>query len=314
MTKRKNNQTKSKWFALLGLAGFAVFVLILVLLTRGHDIALLNPKGHIADEQYQLLITSTSIMLAFAAIVLFFIYFFAWKYRETNQNNTPINPRAGRSKLLIATAWLAPITVFVILVSIMIPATYRLEPQKPIESDRDELVIRVIAMRWKWVFMYPEQNIATVNFVQIPVDTPVRFELTADEAPMNGFWIPHLGGMLYSMTEHVNPLNLIAHTNGDYDGGAAEINGHGFADMRFKARVSTQHDFDKWVEETSQSSNVLDAAKYSQLLKPSENTTPTVYSSPTNQQLFDALLKKYVGSHDHYGNVEYDDDTEHEGH
>lgn len=313
MAKRKKNQSRAKWFVLLGIAGTALFVLTIVLLTRGHDIALLNPKGYIADEQYRLLITSTSIMLAFAASVLFFIYFFAWKYRETN-HKTAINARAGRSKLLIATAWIAPITIFVILSSMMLPATQQLEPQKSIESDTPELTIRVIAMRWKWVFLYPEQDIATVNFVQIPVDTPVRLELTADEAPMQGFWIPHLGGMLYAMTEHVNPLNLMAHTPGDYDGGASEINGHGFAGMRFKARVSSQSDFDTWVEETKQSSQELDAEKYAQLLRPSENTPPAAYFSPTNQQLFDTLLKKYAGSHAHYDTVEHNEHTEQEGH
>jgi cytochrome o ubiquinol oxidase subunit 2 len=191
----------------------------------------------------------------------------------------------------------------------MLPATQKLEPQRAIESDNNELTIRVVAMRWKWLFMYPEQDIATVNFVQIPVDTPVRFELTADEAPMNGFWIPSLGGMLYGMTEHVNPLNLIAHTTGDYQGGASEINGHGFAGMRFTARVSSQEDFDKWASETAKRSNKLDAAEYEELLKPSEYNSAANYFSPSNQELFDTLLQKYAGgSHNHYN------ESESEGH
>lgn len=246
MTKHKKNQNGSRWLPLLGLVVMGIFVFIVALFVRGKDIALLNPKGVIANEQYQLLIVSTSIMFGFAAIILFFIYFFAWRYRETNEK-TVHNPNAGRSKLLMFTAWASPIMVFAILVSLLVPATHKLAPQKSIESNNEELVIRVIAMRWKWVFMYPQQDIATVNFVQIPVDTPVRFELTADEAPMNSFWIPHLGGMLYAMTEHVNPLNLMGDTPGDYNGGAAEINGHGFAGMKFTARVSTQADFDTWV-------------------------------------------------------------------
>jgi cytochrome o ubiquinol oxidase subunit II len=310
MTKRKKNHNKSVWIALLSLAGFGLFVLVIVLLTRGNDIALLNPKGSIADEQFRLLITSTAVMLAFAAAVLFFIYFFAWKYRETNQK-TVHDPRAGRSKLLILLAWAAPISIFVILTAIMLPATQELEPQRSIESDKKQLTIRVIAMRWKWIFMYPDQDIATVNFVQVPVDTPVRFELTADEAPMNGFWIPHLGGMLYAMTEHVNPLNLMAHTTGNYDGGASEVNGHGFAGMRFVARVSSQEDFDTWAKETAQSSNELGAAEYAKLLKPSENNPSAIYYSPTNRELFDVILKKYAGSHDHYHGSEHTEDGEH---
>lgn len=310
MTKRKKQNKKALWFTLLGLTGTGLFSAIIVLLARDKDIPLLDPKGAIADEQYRLLLTSTGIMVAFAAIVLFFIYFFAWKYRETNQN-TVHNPRAGRSKLLLLTAWAAPIMVCAVLTAIMLPATQKLEPQESIESDTNELTIRVVAMRWKWLFMYPDQDIATVNYVQIPVDTPVRFELTADEAPMNGFWIPHLGGMLYAMTEHVNPLNLIAHTTGEYDGGASEVNGHGFADMRFKAHVTSREEFDKWVGETHRASK-LGAAEYAQLLKPSEDNPAATYYSPTNQEIFDAMLKKYAGgSHNHYNELE---DQGHEGH
>lgn len=314
MVKRKKNGSgKSVWPVVLGFSVIGIFVLAIWLLTRGRDIALLNPKGFIADEQYRLLITSTTIMLVFASIVLSFIYFFAWKYRETNQKVVH-NPAAGRSKWLMFIAWAAPISIFVVLAALMLPATQKLTPQRSIESDKEEMTIRVVALRWKWLFMYPEHDIATVNFVQVPVDTPVRFELTADEAPMNSFWIPHLGGMLYAMTEHINPLNLMAHTIGDYDGGAAEVNGNGFAKMRFTARVSTQEDFDKWVSETQQASE-LDAAEYARLLEPSEGNPPATYYSPANQDLFDTLLKKYSGSHSHaeaYGDEH--ESMEHEGH
>lgn len=310
MAKRTKNQKKSLWFPLaFGLAFTVSFTWLMAVLVRGKDVALLNPKGVIADEQSWLLITSTSIMLAFAAIVLFFIYYFAWRYRETDQDDKKpaINPNAGRNKLLMATAWASPIFIFIVLAALMLPATQRLEPQRSIEADREEITIRVVAMRWKWLFMYPEHDIATVNHVHIPVDTPVRFELTADEAPMQSFWIPHLGGMLYAMTEHINPLNLMAHTLGDYDGGAAEINGHGFSGMRFTARVSSQADFDAWVSQTSSQSAELDAAEYARLLEPSEDTPTTSYYSPSNRVLFDNLIKKYAGSHDHSGSSGYEE-------
>ena len=244
--------------------------------------------------------TSTAIMVVFAAIVLFFLYFFAWKYRETNRKAVH-DPRAGRSKLLIVTAWASPIFVFIVLASLMLPATQKLEPQRSIASENEEITIKVIAMQWKWLFLYPEQDIATMNYVQIPVDTPVRFELTADEAPMNSFWIPHLGGMLYSMTEHVNPLNLMADTVGEYTGGAAEVNGHGFSGMRFTTRVSTREDFESWTAEVATSSRILDNTEYQRLLEPTEYDEPLTYYSPYNKDLFDTLLAKYSGSHDHYG-------------
>ncbi|MDQ3064886.1 MAG: COX aromatic rich motif-containing protein [bacterium] len=295
MMAKSKKRTSGLLVGLTFLGLFAFCYLTMVLL-RGKDIALLNPRGFIANEQFRLLLVSTSIMLAFAAIVLFFIYFFAWKYRESN-HKVEYNSNAGRSKLLLLTAWASPMLVCAILISIMLPATQKLEPQRAIASENKELVIRVVAMQWKWLFMYPEQDIATVNYVQIPVDTPIRFELTADEAPMNSFWIPHLGGMLYAMTDHVNPLNLMADTIGDYDGGAAEINGHGFAGMRFTTRVSQKEDFDSWAEGIVQGSEVLDGVSYSSLLKPSEFNSIATYYSPTNQELFEKLLKKYAGSH-----------------
>lgn len=304
MAKRKKNKNNLARLSVLGVGSLIIFAVVAALFMRGRDIALLNPRGPIADEQFRLLVVSTSIMVGFAFLVLFFLYFFAWRYRETDRR-VDINPQAGRSKLLVFVAWASPICIFVVLASLMLPATQKLEPQRAIESDNEELVVRVIAMRWKWLFMYPEQDIATVNFVQIPVDTPVRFELTADEAPMNSFWIPHLGGMLYSMTEHVNPLNLMAHTVGDYEGGAAEINGRGFSGMRFITRASTRENFDAWVRETAANSDLLDDVEYKRLLKPSENELAVTYRSPDNKQLFDNLLQKYSGSHQHYQAAEH---------
>src|SRR5690606_18072068 len=140
---------------------------------------------------------------------------------------------------------------------------------------------QVVSMNWKWLFIYPEQDIATVNFVQIPVDTPIRFELTADEAPMSSFWIPHLAGMLYTMTGHVNPLHLMADTVGDYPGASAEINGNGFAGMKFTTRVSSEEDFQAWVQETKMSSDHLDDHEYDELLKPSQFNEPVFYASAT---------------------------------
>lgn len=310
MVKRSKNQRGSAWLNILGIASIVAFVAAVAVFIRGRDVALLNPKGFIAHEQYRLLIISTAIMLAFAAIVIFFIYFFAWRYRETNQKTTH-DPGAGRSKLLFFTAWASPIVICVVLASLMLPATQRLAPQRSIESSNEELTIRVIAMRWKWLFLYPDQDIATVNFVQIPVDTPVRFELTADEAPMQSFWIPHLGGMLYAMTEHVNPLNLMADTVGDYNGGAAEINGRGFAGMKFTTRVSTKADFDAWVSSAAATTTVLDDAEYARLLEPSEYVASATYSSPANRDIFSALLAKYAGSHSHGDTAEYAEEGAH---
>jgi cytochrome o ubiquinol oxidase subunit II len=129
------------------------------------------------------------------------------------------------------------------------------------------------------------------------VDRPVTFELTADESPMSSFWIPNLGGQLYSMTTHVNRLNLLAEVPGDYPGNSAEINGKGFAGMKFTARVSSELDFENWLQEVQESTEVLELDEYNELLKPSEKHPVTYYSAFKNN-LFSYVVEKYnTGSH-----------------
>ncbi len=151
-------------------------------------------------------------------------------------------------------------------------------------------------MRWKWLFIYPDQGIATVNFVQIPTGTPIQFELSADEAPMNSFWIPQLAGQLYAMTGHVNQLNVVADTNGVFQGSAAEINGPGFAGMKFVTRAGSMSDFNAWVQGVQKSPQALDDMEYQKLLKPSESN-PAAYYSKADPDLYEAMLNKYAGSH-----------------
>jgi cytochrome o ubiquinol oxidase subunit 2 len=199
--------------------------------------------------------------------------------------------------------WLIPSIFAVVLAAIMWSATHKLEPIKPIAADAKPLTIQVVSMRWKWVFIYPEQNIATVNYVQIPVGTPVQFELTADAAPMSAFWIPNLGGMLYTMTGHNNRLHLIADTAGDYPGSSGEINGPGFANMKFTASASSKKDFDAWVQEVKRYTAVLDTVEYDKLLKPSEDN-PVAFYSAAERGLYDTVLMKYMGpgtGHTHHG-------------
>ncbi len=288
----------------LTLLGIVVFGVTLSYLLGGTDVALFNPKGMVANEQYQLLIVSTLVMLGFALPVILTIYFFAWKYREGNQRTAHL-PETKNSRALLLFAWGGPLVIVIILASLMLPATQRLQPQSSIKTDRKQITVQVVSLNWKWLFIYPEHDVASVNFTQVPVDTPVRFELTADGAPMSSFWIPHLGGMLYTMTGHVNPLNLVADTVGDYPGKSAEINGKGYAGMTFTARVSSQADFDAWVTETKRSPVSLTDAEYKKLLEPSENVKPAFYKNP-NPGLFKSIVSKYSEGHQ-YG-------SDHEGH
>lgn len=299
----KNKPNSKLVPVLFALTVTVIFSLIIVKLTYNADIALLNPKGLIANEQHWLLITSTLVMLGFGVPIILTLYFFSWKYREDGPSKS-YDPKKNTSKAMLAFAWGGPLVIVIILASLLLPATQRLEPQKPITSDKDQLTVQVVSMNWKWLFIYPEQNIATVNFAQIPVDTPIRFELTADQAPMSSFWIPHLAGMLYTMTGHVNPLHLMADTVGDYPGASAEISGIGFAGMKFMTRVSSEEDFQSWVNEVKQSEIQLDDAEYKRLLEPSEYEEPAFYAS-AKPNLYDSIVSKYHdGNHTHGSSLE----------
>jgi cytochrome o ubiquinol oxidase subunit 2 len=289
MPKSKKQHKLAPILALLGVVAFG---LILAYLLKGTNVALFNPHGMVADEQHRLLVISTLIMLGFGLPVILTIYFFAWKYREGAQRSAAPATEMTKSKALLLFARGGTLITVLVLISLMLPATHRLQPQKTIETNNKPITIQVVSLDWKWLFIYPDQDIASVNFTQFPVNTPVRFMLTADEAPMSSFWIPNLGGMLYTMTGHVNELNLIGRTIGDYPGKTAEINGKGFADMKFTARVSSQKDFDAWVAQKQRTFPSLTEEEYQKLLKPSENNKPAFYSHPA-PDLFNTIVSKY---------------------
>lgn len=282
-------------FVFLGLASLVILVATLL---QGTDVALFNPKGLIATEQHRLMQRAVIILLEIAIPALTAFYFIAWRYRESNEKATRFS-HTPRNKSLVFGIWATPTVTMILLASIMWPATHRLAPQKSIANGVDPISIQVIAMRWKWLFIYPEHDIASVNFVQIPVGTPVKFDITADETPMSSFWIPHLGGQLYAMTGHVNQLNLLADKPGDYDGSSAEINGAGFAGMKFTARATSTEDFNQWTQAIKQSRDMLDNAEYKKLLKPSENN-PAAFYSTVEEGLYNAMLTKYMGSHNNH--------------
>lgn len=290
--KKKRGEGRTIKLVILGLIGLGFLV---TLLLQGTTVALFSPKGLIASEQHRLMMLSLALLLEIAIPALFLFYFFAWKYRETN-DKAIYKPDTPHNKTLVFAIWAVPTISMLLLASVMWPATHKLAPQKAIINGAKPLTIEVIAMRWKWLFIYPEQHIATVNFIQIPVGTPVQFDLSADETPMSSFWIPQLAGQLYAMTGHINRLNIMADTAGDYRGSAAEINGDGFAGMKFIARASSISDFDQWVKLVGQSSTTLDTITYNDLLKPSQNNNATFYSSP-QPNLYATMLTKYTGSH-----------------
>jgi cytochrome o ubiquinol oxidase subunit 2 len=188
--------------------------------------------------------------------------------------------------------WILPSIIILILSVITWQKTHALDPYKPIVSENPPITIQVVALNWKWLFIYPEQNIATINFIQVPVNTPINFILTAD-GPMNSFWIPQLGGQMYAMSGMSTTLHLIANEEGDFAGSAAEINGEGFSGMRFITRASSQEAFDQWVMNAKASSRFLSLEEYEILAKPSQNNVPVIYAA-SDPGLYDTIIMKYM--------------------
>lgn len=253
--------------------------------------AVLDPKGMIALSERGLMIHAVEFMLIVAIPVYILVFFFAWRYRAGNKKAVYM-PEWEHGKMEELIWWTIPIEIVLILGALTWGSTHQLDPRKPIDSSLSPLVVQVVALDWKWLFIYPEQNIATVNYVRIPVDRPVDFEVTAD-APMNSFWIPQLGGQIYAMTGMVNSLNLVANETGTFAGGSSNYSGEGFAHMKFNAEATSQDDFDAWVKSVQQASTTLTLGEYGTLSQPSVANQPSYYSKVSND-LYNTIVMKFM--------------------
>lgn len=276
----------------------SAFVLLLFLLMQPlsvwhfqDQIAVLFPAGIIGIEQRNLLLIIQAIMLLIVLPVYIMTFVFSWRYRFNNKKAT-YDPDLVDNILLEYFWWGVPLVLTMIVAVLTWIKTAELDPYKPIVSDKKPITIQVIALQWKWLFLYPEENIATVNFLQIPRDTPIHFELTGD-APMNSFWIPKLGGQIYAMPNMKTQLNLIANETGDFRGSSANISGEGFASMHFITRASSEEEYQKWVGEAKKSSEKMNRAQYDKLAEPSSGTPPGIYQLD-DKDLFDQILMKYM--------------------
>jgi cytochrome o ubiquinol oxidase subunit II len=268
-----------------------VAVALSVVFISSHDIPVLNPKGMIGTKERDLIITASLLMLIVVIPVFILTWFFAWRYRESNVK-TKHAPDWEHNTIAEYCWWGVPLIIIVILATITWRSSHELNPFTPIETGKKPMVIQVVALDWKWLFIYPEQKIATVNFVQFPVQTPINFEITSD-APMNSFWIPQLGGQIYAMPAMRTKLHLIANEIGSFRGASANISGIGFAGMTFTAKSSSREDFDQWVQSVEQSPKQLSLDEYQRLVEPSEYDPVSSYVL-LQEDLFDRILMKYM--------------------
>lgn len=273
---------------------FLVFVGVISLLAifvHGTNVAVLSPKGAIATQQRDLMVVVVLLMLIVVIPVFVMAFSFAWKYRASNTASR-YTPNWDHDTKLETLWWGVPLAIIAVLSAIIYVSSHNLDPYKPLSSDKKPLTVQVVALQWKWLFIYPEQKIASLNYVQFPESTPVNFVITGD-APMNSFWIPQLGGQVYAMTGMTTKLHLISNETGSYQGSSANLSGEGFADMRFIAESTSQADFDDWVQSVQNSSLVLDMETYDQLSQPSKKD-PRAFYVLNKHNLYDTIVMKYM--------------------
>jgi cytochrome o ubiquinol oxidase subunit 2 len=268
-----------------------VFVALLIWLAAGSTVAILQPKGIIAEQQRDLLVFATLLSLVVIVPVYALTVMIAIRYRRGNKKAT-YAPDWDHSRKLEAIWWGVPIVIILILSVVTWQSSHALDPFKPLSSNNNPVTIQVVALEWKWLFIYPEQNIATINYIQFPEDTPINFVITAD-APMNSFWIPELGGQVYAMNGMKNKLHLQANAPGTFKGSSANLSGEGFAAMKFTAESTKQVDFSQWVLDSKKASETLDKQRYAELSKPSKGSDQRVYGN-VDGGLYDSIVMKYM--------------------
>lgn len=258
---------------------------------------ILNPQGPIGEEEKTLLVICVAAMLLIVVPTIIFSVIFGLHYREKNvkAGKAKYDPKWAHSNIIEVGVWGIPIIMIVFLGVLTWKTTHSLDPYKPLSptmaGDVKPLEVEVVAMDWKWLFIYPDQGIAVVNQLAIPVNTPINFRITSDSV-MNSFFIPQLGSMVYAMAGMQTQLHLLARHEGDYLGESTNYSGRGFSDMNFRTLAMSNENFAQWVEKVKNSPDDLNEKNYKALVAPSEKN-PVAYYAHVNAGMFDSIIAKY---------------------
>lgn len=252
---------------------------------------ILAPQGPIAAAEKVILIDSIAIMLAIVVPTIVAIIAFAYYFRQSNSRAfyLPDFAHSGRIELVV---WSIPTLTIILLGGVAWIGSHQLDPAAPVAGTGSPVRVQVVSLDWKWLFIYPDQRVATVNTLTLPVGAPLQLELTSSSV-MNVFFIPQLGSMIYTMNGMVTHLNLRADQQGDYKGLSAHFSGDGFPDMMFDVHVVSPLDFPNWVETTAKSGNALTADTYKQLAEQSVETGRPTYRLP-DPRLFDDIASQRI--------------------
>lgn len=278
-----------------------IMLMAVMLSGCGEQFIVLDPKGPIGESQKDLIYFSTILCSVIIVPVLILTAIIVWRYRDKPGRKASYNPNWEHSTKLEITWWTIPIIAILILAIVTVKYTYALEPSKPIESAKAPITIQVTSLDWKWLFKYPDEDIATVNYIKIPEDVPIKFQLTSDTA-MNSFWVPQLGGQIYTMSGMAMTLFLQADEQGSYFGSGANFTGKDFAQMTFKVDATSEEEYKAWIDEVKATSPSLTMEGFEKLTEPGTSDVQLFSSFP--EGLFNKIVKQYVnggGAHQHHG-------------
>jgi cytochrome o ubiquinol oxidase subunit II len=276
-------------------------VLTCAVMLGGCNEGVLDPKGPIAEANRQILLNSLGIMLAIVIPVILATLGVAFWYRASNMRARyrPEFEYSGRLEMLV---WSIPAMTVFLVGGVAWVGSHDVSPRKPIASTVKPLRVQVASLDWKWLFIYPDQGIASVNRLTIPVGTPISLELTSSGV-MNSFFVPQLGSQIYTMAGMVTRLHLLADEAGTYRGFSAQFSGEGFSDMHFDAEAVTSEKFAQWIETARSAGPELNATTYADLAKPVAAVEPFTYRSVapglfetitvSEMQSDDAICRRY---------------------
>ena len=283
-------------------------ILVTAALSSGCNTVLLHPAGAVARQQGHLIVVATLLMLIVIVPVMVLTVLFAWRYRKSNTRAT-YAPDWDHSTQLELVIWAVPLLIIIALGAVTWITTHTLDPYRPLKQEANAtrpaavgadsgaaakpLTVEVVALDWKWLFIYPEQGIAVVNDLAAPVNAPIDFRITASSV-MNSFFIPALAGQIYAMPGMETQLHAVINRTGDFEGFSANYSGAGFSDMKFKFHGLSAADFDRWVRTAKASGQTLDHNSYAELVRPSEHDPVRRYANVA-PDLYEAIVARTAG-------------------
>ena len=270
----------------LGLVGALTLCSLLVGCAHG----VLDPKGPIGADEKVILFDATAIMLVVVVPVIICTLAFAWWFRSHNARalRLPDWEYSGRIELV---TWSIPAMIVLFLAGMTWISTHDLDPPKALQSEVKPLQIEVVSLDWKWLFIYPGEQVALVNQLVIPINTPIHFKLTSATV-MNSFFVPQLGSQIYTMAGMTTQLNLLASESGTFAGLSAQFSGDGFSDMRFDVRAVPEEEFKAWLTSAHANTEQLDISRYLQLAAPSQHVEPAIFGQ-VSTGLFDDIVHNH---------------------